>query len=100
MATPVGGSSYREIRSSRSYSESPIVGSGQTEQEIIAEHSSCGWVQEEGSATELVFSNMLGDGRKWTRHYDRASGTYIAQRFHEAIKLKIFPDWPPVHFGD
>jgi hypothetical protein len=100
MSTPLGNSSYREIRSSRSYSESPVTGPGQTEQEIIAEHSSMGWVQEEGSPTELVFSNRLGDGRKWTRHYDRASGTYVAQRLHEAMDLKTFPDWPPVHFGD
>ena len=100
MSVPTGGQSYREIRSSGSFDKVVTDDLAQREKEIIEEHLSNGWVLEPGTADEIVFSNKIVDGRKWTRHYDRRNCLYTCQRFYEIDSVITALDWPPGHFGD
>ncbi len=73
--------------------------------QIIQDHLAEGWLLQESTATEIIFSRN-SDGRKWTRHYDKKTCLFVSQEFSkiEEVAIKnISPqpkDWPPVHFGD
>jgi len=76
------------------------------EVELIHQHLSAGWIQENITRDFLVFSTHLGDGTKWTRHYARREGLFQFQDFERIQEIannnieSANKDWPPIHFGD
>ncbi len=100
MTSPIKKESYREIRSSGTYTEASFKSIEDLEKQLIEEHLGSGWVQDIDTKDELIFSTQIAGGNKWTRHYDRKTCTFICQRIYEINQALKAIDWPPVHFGD
>jgi hypothetical protein len=100
MTGPARQDSYRARWSSFSGPGEKIDDASGAEKAIVVEHLGSGWVQEKGSDTELVFSTLPGDGRKWTRHYDKKTCSFICQRFYLIDSALKAIDWPNIPFGE